>query len=731
MNAVTLTTRRALALLLLASAVTVAGTAPVFAAHVDPVLVPGNPDCGDLGFAIGFKIDPPIPGTYPFVAGPNTVFTGLSAPDPANSFTFTSPDGIYFDWTSTLPLDVVIVKGGPDANVYNYSPEETSDTGLHSPINPSNGTPFAISHIEICYDYEVTVSKTAETSFTRTWDWSIDKSVTPDVWQLFTGDTGTSKYSVTATKDGFTDSDWAVEGEIVIDNATPFDATVTGVSDIISGPFPAPVDCGGAFPQVIPAGGSLSCSYGPVALPSGITRTNTATVTTEGLVGGGQAEASVEFTTPTTEVNATVNVTDTNGPSWVASDTTTWMYERTFACDGDQGTHPNVATIVETGDSDNASVTVACYELTVTKNADTSFTRTWEWAIDKSADQSELTLSPGQIFLVNYSVLVDATAADSDWFVEGEIWIANPNPALAAPLTGVSDSVQGVPATVDCPALVVPAGGSLHCTYSADLPDGSNRTNTATATLQNRSFDFQGNALPAGTTDFSGTAPVNFGDPSVVIDECVDVDDSWAGFLGTVCAADAPAEFTYSREIGPFFDPEDCGENEVLNTASFQTQDTGTTGEDSWTILVNVPCEEGCTLTPGYWKTHSAQGPAPFDDTWNQILPAAENSPFFLSGQTYLEVLWTSPRGNAYYILAHAWIAAELNQLNGASIPADVLDAFNQGRTVFETYTPEEVDGFKGQDKDKRAMILGWAFLLDEYNNGLTGPGHCSEETAP
>jgi hypothetical protein len=56
-----------------------------------------------------------------------------------------------------------------------------------------------------------------------------------------------------------------------------------------------------------------------------------------------------------------------------------------------------------------------------------------------------------------------------------------------------------------------------------------------------------------------------------------------------------------------------------------------------------------------------------------------------------------------------------------------VLDAFSQGRTVFETYTPEEVADFKGKDKDTRAMILGWAFLLDEYNNGITGPGHCSE----
>lgn len=714
--------RRATLILVLSTLCGLAGVLPVFAAHVTPTFVPGNPDCADLGYDFGFKPqpEPPPSGTYTF-----------PAPDGVNTLTLVS-DGTFFDWTSTLALDAVIVKGGPNANVYLYDPEETSDTGLHSPINPNNNLPFAISHIEVCYDYEVTVTKTAETSFTRTWEWSIDKSVTPEAWHLFTGDSGTSKYTITATKESFTDSDWAVEGEIWIDNDTPFDAVVTGVSDVITGGFNPAVDCGGAFPQVISAGGSLHCTYGPVALPDGSSRTNTATVTTEGLVGGGEAEAAVEFGEPTTEVNGTINVTDTNGPSFgPTSETTTWMYERTFTCGGDQGTHPNIATLVETGQNDSASVSVACYALTVTKDADTSFDRLWKWTVDKSADQDQLTLSPGQIFTVAYTVTVDATAEDSNWAVEGDITVNNPNPVLAALLTDVSDSVQGVPATVACPALTVPAGGSLICTYSAALPDGTDRTNTATATLQNQSFDPTGAATPTGTTDFSGDAAVVFGDPDNVTDECADVDDTQVGFLGTVCAGDAPAVFDYPFDIGPFSDPEDCGENLVENTASFQTDDTGTTGEDTWTVTVDVPCDQGCTLTPGYWKTHSALGPAPFDDTWNLLSPLAHDTPFFLSGQTYLEVLWTPPQGNAYYILAHAWIAAELNQLNGASIPADVLDAFNHGLTVFQTYTPEEVNDFKGKDKDKRAMILGWAFLLDEYNNGITGPGHCSEETAP
>ena len=55
-------------------------------------------------------------------------------------------------------------------------------------------------------------------------------------------------------------------------------------------------------------------------------------------------------------------------------------------------------------------------------------------------------------------------------------------------------------------AFAFAAGATLNCTYSAALPDAASRTNTATATLQNFSYDDQKNATKSGTTDFSGTA---------------------------------------------------------------------------------------------------------------------------------------------------------------------------------------------------------------------------------
>src|ERR1044071_5581946 len=238
------------------------------AASVNPVFVPGNPTCADLGYPFSFKIDPPNAGTYSI--------------DGINTVTVTT-DGISFDWSSTLGIDAVIGKGGPNANVYVYDPpaEATSDTDLHSPVNPSNGKFFGLSHIDFCFDYEVRVTKDAHTSFTRTYLWDLDKSVTPELWTLFAGDSGTSLYTLGVSRTGFTDSAWAVAGTITVYNPSPTAATVTGVADVVSPAIAAAVDCDVSFPYSLAGGGTLTCSY-QTALPDGSNRINTATATTSG-----------------------------------------------------------------------------------------------------------------------------------------------------------------------------------------------------------------------------------------------------------------------------------------------------------------------------------------------------------------------------------------------------------------------------------------------------------------
>lgn len=691
----------------------------VGAASVTPVYVEGNPTCTGLGYDFGMKLNYPddsTGGTYPLGSGTVTWST----------------DGTYVNWSSTFGVDAVIVKGGSNANVYEYDPpaESYGDTGLVSPNNAS-GDPAGLSHVEFCFDYEVTVSKTANPTYTRTFAWEIEKSVTPAEWDLFTGDSGTSEYTVEVTKDAGTDSNWAVNGSIIIENNTPFAATIESVTDVISGGIGSVTpNCGVTFPYVLAAGGELVCTYS-ASLPNTESRLNTATVTTSGIVGGGVAMVGINFGAPTTLVYDEINVDDTYaGDLGSFSDSDSVSYSRTFACGKDEGTHGNTATILETEQSDSASVDVNCYELAVTKDADTSFTRTWEWTIGKSADQTDLLLSDGQLFQVNYEVTVDATSTDSDHAVTGNISVNNPAP-IAATINSVSDIVSpAIAATVSCGVTFpypLAAGGTLNCTYSADLPDATARTNTATATLQNYDYDSEGVGTASGTTDFS-SLPVNvtFGDtPDEEIDECVDVNDTNVGFLGTVCASDAPETFSYSLWFGANPDADvvlECGENTHPNIADFETNDTTSTGSDTWTLNTDVACGFGCTLTPGYWKTHSAYGPAPYDDTW-ALLIFDEDTPFFFSLKSYYHVLWTPPQGgNPYYILAHAYIATELNILNGASTTPEVDDVMDDAYWFFWLNAPTDK-----LTKAERAEVIYWAYILDQYNNGYIGPGHCSE----
>jgi hypothetical protein len=135
----------------------------------------------------------------------------------------------------------------------------------------------------------------------------------------------------------------------------------------------------------------------------------------------------------------------------------------------------------------------------------------------------------------------------------------------------------------------------------------------------------------------------------------------------------------------------------------------------------------GCVCSWGYWKTHSSYGPAPYDDTWEQI---GEDVIFFKSGMSYYEVLQTNVSGgNAYYQLAHQYIAAKLNKLRGAWMPGDVQAAYDQAFHLFEVYTPIVVAMYKKGIPSQRAIVNQFsqlASILDAYNNGLMVTPHCS-----
>lgn len=127
-------------------------------------------------------------------------------------------------------------------------------------------------------------------------------------------------------------------------------------------------------------------------------------------------------------------------------------------------------------------------------------------------------------------------------------------------------------------------------------------------------------------------------------------------------------------------------------------------------------------MTQGYWKTHSEHGPAPYDDTWAQLPDGADTS-FYLSGTTYHGAMWIAPAGNPYWSLARQYIAALMNQYNGANVSV-VSTQMSQAATIFATYTPLQI---KNGSKTLKAQVTALASALEAYNSGATGPGHCDE----
>ena len=150
---------------------------------------------------------------------------------------------------------------------------------------------------------------------------------------------------------------------------------------------------------------------------------------------------------------------------------------------------------------------------------------------------------------------------------------------------------------------------------------------------------------------------------------------------------------------------------------------SGTLAKDVWFKNMPVTPSGGCTYTLGYWKTHSTYGPAPkADPNWASV--GGPDATFFTSNQTWYQVFNTAPKGNAYYILAHQYMAAVLNKNAGASTTSAVDAAMTW---AFDSFTahPLPTDAFWTTNK---VTATGYASTLDGYNNGLTGPGHCGDE---
>jgi hypothetical protein len=591
---------------------------------------------------------------------------------------------------------------------------------------------------------EISASSSAAGQLIKTFPWAIEKTADRDLLQLFEGDAAAARFTVALTRDDSVNVS-GVADTICVDNTGEFPTEALVVTDKVQFHTGDEIwqDLAGATASLgpaeqIPAGGSQCYGLQVLFDPQAGAVYRTFAQVTIGNFGGdpdsfpGVDSLVAAFELPDTltgEANRTVNVEDSAGESWLFEDSGSQTYDVTFACGADVGDNDNVVTILETGQTAEARVTVECYALNVTKTVETEFTRTYGWELEKTSDTTDLILPRGFPWDVDYAVSVDTAGyTDSDAGVSGTITIANPAP-MVAQLLGVADLVSpDIELQVDCGVefpMSLDEESALECAYAGDLPDLEERTNTASATIQNYAYDVDGAASESGTTEFSGSEAVTFGDPSNELDTCVAISDDWAGELGTACLADdeLPKTFTYTSTLGAY---DECGMFGETNTASFETGDNAATGSATWTVDVNVPCGPDCTLSQGYWKNHSLAGPAPYDNTWAYMPEGAETS-FFDTEKTWLYFFREPPTGgNAYIKVARQYMAAWLSGLHGANV-AEVADEIQQAMEWLDQYDGDP-EPFDLDDKKLQHDFNKLQERLDRFNNGMVGPPKCDDD---
>ncbi|WP_376791037.1 hypothetical protein [Thermoflexus sp.] len=355
---------------------------------------------------------------------------------------------------------------------------------------------------------------------------------------------------------------------------------------------------------------------------------------------------------------------------------------------------------------------------------------TYDWSITKTVSPDDLTLALGESGEVTYWITATRhVAAEVETAgVRGTICVTNTGAVTTTGLaitdvvevkTGSGQPQPFITVTVNVSAKPVLNPGETYC-YPYQIPfkpsSGVHQyRNHAIVTILNHSGHLGEPFGPEPKADFSlPEHPI-----TVTIDASATVTDTEHCPSGFTCTPSETGPWTFHDSDTVSFhktitNEAVCDATSVLhNIATLTESDTHETRTAEAVVhLTAPPCPVagGCVLTQGFWKTHP--------DAWPE--GHHPNDLFFSSGKTWMEVLWTAPRGDAYYILAHQYIAAALNAAADASMPDEVQDAFEDATAWFETHSP----GVHASSSDGQTAIH-LAEILAAFNEGRMGVPHC------
>jgi len=138
----------------------------------------------------------------------------------------------------------------------------------------------------------------------------------------------------------------------------------------------------------------------------------------------------------------------------------------------------------------------------------------------------------------------------------------------------------------------------------------------------------------------------------------------------------------------------------------------------------------GCTYGKGFWKNHTGMGPQPDlvtdllpiwlgdeDDSSSMEVTTAEMAYNILQQHEY-----GHPSNGITKLYAHL-LAAKLNIANGAD-DEDIAQTIMDADAFLGDYSWEH---WGDLTHDQRQMVNDWKGMLEDYNEGVIGPGSCDD----
>jgi hypothetical protein len=145
--------------------------------------------------------------------------------------------------------------------------------------------------------------------------------------------------------------------------------------------------------------------------------------------------------------------------------------------------------------------------------------------------------------------------------------------------------------------------------------------------------------------------------------------------------------------------------------AAFANDENGAAGSQLSVIVSSqTTVSQNCTYTIGYWKNH--------EEAW-PVAGLTLGSVFYTKAEC-LAILNESVAGNGLISLAHQLIGAKLNIANGADPTAAAAAIAAADAQIGALVIPPIGAGYLHPSTTSSKTQT-----LDDYNNGIIGPGHC------